>query len=610
MKILINIEKYKLLKNIIVHGLLQFKGGIFITVLCMLGYIAMTLLMPWPIKFIFDNVLFADIPVVNADIFGFYFVIDNAYILVSILSAGVIIIALVRGLFSYYQSLITAKLGNKIVFNLRCELFSHLQGLPLSFHQGTQTGEILTKLTTDTNALRDIFSESLITICTQFLLIIGMFIVMFMINWQLSLIILLTFPVLIVVLYVMYEKLRKTVRMQRRQEGKIAARVNEVLVSIPLIQAYARENYESDRFNKESERTMEHSIHASRLEALTTRSAEIVTAFGTALVILMGSIYVLQKSMSPGDVLVFISYVRNIYKPIRSVAKITTKFSRAIVSMERISEILNTQPDIVDFNDAFGAPDFSGKISFSSVDFQYTDNSLKVLKNVSFTIFPGQKVALVGPSGAGKSTIAKLVLRLIKPQNGSVLIDDTDITMFTRDSLREQIGVVLQSPILFNASIAENIGYGLLDASNEQIKQAAKQADADSFIATFPDGYETQVGERGSMLSGGQQQRISLARALIKKPAILILDEATSALDAISERAIHMVVDRMQRNKTVLMIAHNLQLVRNFDLIIVLDQGEIVEQGTHHELISYRGCYYNLYMTQMDAVHPQEMEIK
>jgi len=601
MEIQLSTEKHRLLNNIIVHRLSRFKGGIFVTVLCMLGYIAMTLLMPWPIKFIFDDVLLTDTPVVDANVLGFYFFIDNAYVLVSLLSAGIIIIALVRGLFSYYQSFITAKLGNKIVFNLRCELFSHLQGLPISFHQRSKTGEMLTKITADTNALKDIFSESLITICTQFLLIIGMFIIMFMINWQLSLIILLTFPVLIIVLYIMHEKLRKTVRMQRRQEGKVAARVSEVLVAIPLIQAYARENYENDRFNKESERTMEHSIHTSRLEALTTRSTEIVTAFGTALVVLIGSIYVLQKSMSPGDVLVFVSYVRNIYKPIRSVAKITTKFSRAIVSMERVSEILNTKSDIVDGDDAFGAPDFSGKISFSSVDFQYAENSLKALKNVSFTISPGQKVALVGSSGAGKSTIAKLVLRLIKPQSGSVLIDDMDIAMFTHDSLRKQIGVVLQNPILFNTSIAENIGYGLPDASDEQIKQAARQANADSFIATFPDGYETQVGERGSMLSGGQQQKISLARALIKNPAILVMDEATSALDALSERAIHVVIDHMQRDKTVLMIAHNLQLVKNFDLIVVLDQGEVVEQGTHQKLMSHYGCYYNLYMTQMDA---------
>ncbi len=594
-------KKHKILNNIVLQRLLSSKRDIFIAVLCMFGFIAMTLLIPWPIKFIFDYVLLVDDPGIGVGFFGFYLFTDNVYAAISVLSVAVVVIALMRGFFSYYQSFITAKLGNNIVFNLRCELFSHLQSLPLSFHQRSQAGDTLAKLTADTNALKDVFSESIMTIFTQLLLIIGMFIVMFMMNWKLSVIVFITFPVVIVVLYVMYKKLRITVRSQRRQEGKIAARVNEVLIAIPLVQTYARENYESDRFNKENELTMEQSIYADRLEVLTARSADIVTAFGTALVILVGSIYAVQKTLSPGDVLVFVSYVKNIYKPIRSVAKLTTKFSRAIVSMERVSEILNTEPAIADRDDAIVASDFIGKITFSSVGFQYPDSKVNALNDVSFSIFPGQRVALVGPSGAGKSTIAKLVLRLVEPQNGSVLIDDMNIQVFTRNSLREKIGVVLQSPVLFNASIAENIGYGLLDASNEQIKWAARQANADSFITAFPDGYETIVGERGSMLSGGQQQRISLARALIKKPTILIMDEATSALDAISERAIHKAIDQMQRNKTILMIAHNLQLVKNFDLILVLEKGKIVEQGTHHELLSCRGCYYNLYKAQMDA---------
>jgi len=243
----------------------------------MLGFIAMTLLVPWPMKFIFDYVLLGD--ETNID---FYF-FNDAYTMLVILSISVVFIALMRGLFSYSQACFTAKLGNKIVFNLRCVLFSHYQNLPLSFHQRSQTGEMLTKLITDTAALRDIFSDSLLTICTQLLLIIGMFVIMFIINWKLSVIILLTFPIIIAVLYVMYARLRKTVREQRRQEGKIAARTSEVLGAISLIQAYAREEYESDRFNKESEVTMEQSIHAARLEAFTTRAAEIVTAFGTAL---------------------------------------------------------------------------------------------------------------------------------------------------------------------------------------------------------------------------------------------------------------------------------------------------------------------------------------
>jgi len=597
----VNDQSHKSVKSIFFSQLKQHKGSILIAMICMLGYIVMTLLIPWPVKFIFDYVLLGDVTEIN-----FYYFPSDQYTAILILSASVIFIALIRGLFSYYQSWVTAKLGNKIVFNLRCALFSHLQSLPLSFHQRSQTGEVLTKLTTDTAALKDIFSESLLTILTQALLIIAMFAIMFIINWKLSLIILLTFPVIITVLYVMYARLRKTVREQRRQEGKVAARVNEVLNAIPLIQAYARESYESNRFNRENEITMEQSIHAARLEALTARTAEVVTAIGTALVILMGSIYALQKSISPGDVLVFVSYVKNVYKPIRSVAKLTTKFSSGTVSIERISQILDTKPDIVESDAAINAPIFSGALTFSSVSFQYDSVDHKTLNKVSFNVRPGQKVALVGPSGAGKSTIAKLLLRLIEPQDGHVLIDNLDIKIFSRKSLREQIGVVLQNPILFNASIAENIGYGQLDATDEQIKQAAKQAHADSFIETFPKGYKTRVGERGSKLSGGQQQRISLARALIKKPSILIMDEATSALDAISERAIHKAIDQIQHDKTILMIAHNLHLVECFDLILLLEKGEIVEQGNHHELMnSDRVLPLNNVFTVPQQAHPK-----
>ncbi|MCF6323975.1 MAG: ABC transporter ATP-binding protein/permease [Gammaproteobacteria bacterium] len=585
-------KKHQVLKEVVYGQLFQYKSGIAIAMTCSIGYVLMTLLVPWPMKFIFDYVLLGNIKDVD-----FYFS-DNQYIVLIVLSLSVIFIALMRGLFSYYQSCFAAKLGSKIVFNLRCVLFSHFQSLPLSFHQNSQTGEILTKLTTDTAALKDIFSDSLIMIFTQVLLITGMFIVMFIVNWKLSIIILLTFPIIITVLYVMYSRLRKTVREQRRQEGKVAARTNEVLSAIPLVQAYAREDYESERFNKVNKLTMEQGINAARLEALTTRTAEIVTAFGTALVILVGSLYALDGSMSPGDVLVFVSYVRNIYKPIRSIAKLTTKFSHGMVSIERISEILETEPGIVDSDHAINAPKFYGELKFSSVSFQYDSSNNKALKNISFTIFPGQKVALVGPSGAGKSTIAKLILRLIEPHSGSVSIDNLDIKTFTRDSLREQIAVVLQNPVLFNTSIADNIGYGRLNASKEQIKSAARQANADSFISTFPDGYKTQVGERGSKLSGGQQQRISLARALIKEPAILLMDEATSALDAISERAIHKAIEKMQRNKTILMITHNMHLVEKFDHILVIEKGEVVEQGKHNQLMNLRGCYYDLYMAQ------------
>ncbi len=364
----------------------------------------------------------------------------------------------------------------------------------------------------------------------------------------------------------------------------------EVLTAVSLVQAFGREDYERDRFDQESAETLEMSIRTARMEAGATRLVEIVSSVGTAIVILFGGLQALAGHLSPGELLVFVSYVGSIYRPVRGMARLSTRFSRAVASAERIDEILEIEPEITDAPDAVEARNLRGEIRFENVTFGY-DSRQPILRGISFSIPAGRRVALVGASGAGKSTLASLMLRLYDPQQGRILVDGIDVRRFRRESLRREIGVVLQDAILFGASIRENIAYGKPDATQAEIEAAAREVHAHDFIVGLAEGYEEELGEGAGTISGGQRQRICLARALIKKPSILIMDEPTSAVDADSEALIRDAVHRLQAGKTTLLIAHQLYSVQDADWILVLKDGVIVEQGTHVEL-SARGAYY------------------
>lgn len=574
------------------------RKDIFLASFCILGSTLTTLITPWPMKLIFDNVLSDKawpaflLPFQNTLNLG-------STQLLLLLCGSMIAIALIRGFFAYYQLFLTSRIGYLLVYTLRGELFNHLQRLSLSFHHRSRTGELINKLTSDTNNLKDVFADSALTLITHILTVTGMLVIMFNLNIQLGLIVLISFPVLFFAIYFIYSRVKYSARNQRKNEGRLASRVSEILSSVSLIQAYGMEDYERERFESDSTRSMKDGIRISRMEAAATRLVEIISAFGTAIVVLFGCMQAVAGKMTPGDVLIFAAYMAQIYQPIRQITRLSTRFSRATVSIERINSILETEPGIQDEPNAISVSKLRGDIAFDNVTFGYVDGK-KILDDASFRIMPGERVALVGASGAGKSTIANLIIRLYEPQKGAVLIDRQNIKQYQRISLRQEIGVVLQSPVLFGTSIRENIAYGRPDATMAEIEDAAKQVHAHDFIMALPDGYDTLMAESGNTLSGGQKQRISLARAVIRQASILIMDEPTSAVDAESQALIRDSMDRLQHGRTILLIAHQFHTIRNFDRILVLKNGKIIEEGNHNKLIELGGYYHELYRLQND----------
>lgn len=578
--------------SVVLGHLREARRSLALAAASMLGYTLTDLLAPWPLKLIVDHVLLGQpLPSALAPLQAL--VGTNKPLAATLLALLILVIAALRGLCTYSQIYLTSRISYQITYALQRRLFVHLQRLSLAYHSRARVGELLTKVTSDTKTLKDVFGDSALSLASELLTLVGMFAVMFLLDWRLSLLVLATFPLLAGALFYLFRKIKRSARSQRKLEGAIAARISESLSSIALVQAFGRERYEREQFTSASEHTLEESIRTARLEAAATRTVEIISAAGVCAVVLFGALQALGGSLTPGELLIFATYVSSMYKPIRNMAKLSLRFSKAAVSAERIAEILATEPDVADRPFAVPASSLRGRIEFRDVGFGYGDGK-RALHRLSFSIPAGQRVALVGASGAGKSTIVNLLLRFYDPASGTVLVDGVDLRDYQRESLRQQIGVVLQDTILFAASVRENIAYGKPDASAAEIEQAARLAQAHEFISALPNGYDTPIGERGATLSGGQRQRISLARALLKHPAILILDEPTSAVDAEAAAQIQATISSIQQGRTTLMIAHQFTALDGFDQILVLRDGALAEQGTHAELLARRGYYYEL----------------
>jgi ATP-binding cassette, subfamily B, bacterial len=563
-------------RNIITRNLAAEKWNFVVAIACTLIVSVADLLRPWPLKLMVDNILLGKTLPPSLRSLENFFTTQKVWTTVAVASV-LIVLSAVKGFSVYAQTSITSRIGYRIAHALRRELFSHLQRLSLAFHKRSRSGELLTKVTSDTNSVRDAFSEFALTLVTETLTLVGMIVVMFAMNVELSLVVLSTFPILTIISVYRFRRIRDSARKVRKAEGNLAARVSETLQAIALVKAFGRERYETERFETESSETLNESMRTARLEAASSRAADIVNAVGTFAVLVFGSLQALRGHITPGSLLVFVAYMNSLYVPIRTLAKLSAKLSRAFVSAGRISETLGIEPEREDSPGAIEATAIRGDISFRHVNFEYGAGK-PVLRNISFDIATGQKVALLGRSGAGKSTIISLLLRLYEIEDGAILIDGINVKDYQRESLRQQIAIVMQDSVMFGASVRENIAYGKVDATSEEIIRAAKAANAHEFISKLEDGYDTVIGERGGTLSGGQRQRIAIARAFVRNAPILVLDEPMTGLDVESEAAVRDALNRLMRGKTCLAITHDLASAAASDRVLLLEDSRIVEQ--------------------------------
>ncbi|MDX6578067.1 MAG: ATP-binding cassette, subfamily bacterial [Blastocatellia bacterium] len=564
--------------------------------IAVIGESVTDLLDPWPLKIVFDYVfgskrmsgwLVGVVSWIGTDKFS----ILNFAIL------AVLVIAIFGALSSYVEKYLTTSVGQWVMHDLRRVLYSHIQRLSLSFHDQKRTGDLISRVTSDIDAVQSLISTVLLGILVNVLTLCGMIIVMFYLNWQFTLIALTVAPGLFLVVYYYTRRIKKASRAVRRKEGQVVNVLEETLSSIRVVKAFAREDFEQERFERESLKSVEASLAARNVKAKLAPIVEIIVACGTCLVLWYGARLVLTGALTPGEMLVFLLYLGKMYKPMRELSKMTDTISKAQIGWERIREVLENEMQVRDLPRAKRAPRFKGKIEFDHVDFSY-DAQQPVIKDLSFAIKPGQLAALVGPTGAGKTTIVSLLPRFYDLTAGQIRIDGTDIRLFKSKSLRQQISFVLQETLLFRATVAQNIAYGKPEATLAEIVRAAKLANADEFIAKMPDGYDTMIGERGVTLSGGQRQRITIARAIIRDAPILVLDEPSAGLDAESEKLVFDALGNLMEDRTSIVIAHRLATVRRADVIFVIENGRLVEQGTHEELLENGGLYARLYELQ------------
>ncbi len=570
---------------------------LIVAFIAVIGESAADLLEPWPLKVVFDYVLGSKkMPGWLAGIVNSVAGRDKLAILY-FAAFSVIAIAAVGAISSYGEKYLTTSVGQWVMHDLRRTLYHHIQRLSLSYHDQKKTGDVISRVTSDIDAIQDFVSQALLGIVVNALTLVGMLAVMFYLDWRFTLIALSVAPFLFAVVYVYTRRIKKASRAVRQKEGEVVSIVQEVLSSIRVVKAFAREDYEQSRFEHQSLESVETALRARSLKAKLAPIVQIIVAVGTCLVLWYGVKLVLAGKITAGSLLVFFLYLGKMYKPMRELSKMTDTLSKTAVGYERVKEVIETEREIRNVKGALPAPPFKGQIEFSHVDFGYTADNL-ILKDVDFKIEPGQLAAFVGPTGAGKTTIASLVARFYDPVKGEVRIDGKDVRSYKIKSVRRQISFVLQENLLFHASIWQNIAYGRPEASSAEIIEAARLANADEFITKMPDHYDTLVGERGVTLSGGQRQRIAIARAIIRKSPILVLDEPTSSLDSASEELVFEALARLIEGKTSIVIAHRLATVRRADVIFVLDDGSIVEQGTHEELLSRGGLYAELHELQ------------
>jgi len=538
------------------------------------------LVVPWLIRNVVDGVLQ-----------------DKDLGLLTLIVIAILIIFLLRGFATYGQNYTMAYVGQRVVIDIRETLFKHLQKLDQAYFDRRKTGVIMSNVTSDVGALQQAIVDNLISFMTEGVTLVGSLVFMFYLDWKLSLLTLIIVPVVLGLTNIFGKKLRSAGHEVQGRTADITAFLQEVISGVRVIRSFAREKYEFNRFEQENQNNFDAAMKATKLTAVMGPMVEFAAAIAVVIILWYGGYSVVQGYITAGSLIAFLIYAINLSNPVKRLTQVYGNLQKAMAAGDRVLfAILDLETEKDD--GTYKAEPAKGDLEFKNVSFAYDGKEEKALNNISFYVPAGKTVALVGRSGSGKSTIANLLPRFYDVTGGAIRIDGVDVRDVTFTSLRENIGLVPQDTMLFNASVRENILYGRLDATEQEIIDAAKAANVFEFIEKLPNGFDTIVGERGNSLSGGQRQRIAIARAILKNPSILILDEATSALDTESEKIVQEALERLMKNRTALVIAHRLSTIKHADHIVVLQQGCVVEEGTHDELLALNGLYSHLYSVQ------------
>lgn len=547
------------------------------------------------------SLLFMTLPI------GIETLVDNVLIqqdsgLLNVLALSMVLIFVVMSVLVFISQYVLAFVGEKVVSILRVDLYTHLQRLSLTFYNKQRTGDVVSRMTSDISLVQQAITYNLVDMVTQILTVLIGTGFLFSLNWRLTLFILVTLPLVLGLMFFIGSRINKASSVAQNRLADAANIVEETVSGVRVVKSFARQDYEVDRFKSGIKQVFDAAMYRTGMGAFVAAMVNVIVLSALVIAVWFGGREVLLDRLTVGELTAYLFYTYLVAEAMGNIGGLYTQFQTALGASRRVFGLLDTQPDITNKPDAIALPQTKGEVVFENVSFQY-ENDASILEDVSFTAESGTMVAIVGPSGAGKSTIVNLVPRFYDVNGGKITIDGHDIRDITLESLNEQIGIVPQETLLFAQSIADNIRYGKLDATQEEIESAAKAANAHHFIMDeLPEGYQTMVGERGLKLSGGQRQRIALARAILKDPRILILDEATSSLDSESERLIQEALERLMRGRTSFVIAHRLSTITNADKILVLNNGRLVEQGTHDELLrDLNSVYFRLHQIQYSA---------
>jgi ATP-binding cassette subfamily B protein len=549
--------------------------------LALVAEIGFRLLEPWPLAYVIDAVVASsgsDLATRPADL-------GSLTVLIAVCAVALVVVVALRALMSYLMTICFALAGNRVLTRVRSELYAHLNALSMSFHDRRRTGDLVTRVTGDVGRLQEAAVTAMVPLVGNVATLAGMLVVIAILDWQLALVVLIVFPLFGLISTRLTRKISRVSRGQRSAEGNLASLATESLSSMAVVQSYALESRLQERFGGSNQRSLADGVKAKKLSAGLERKTDVLVGIATGLVLFFGAHQVLTGKLTPGELTVFLTYLKTAFKPLRDIAKYTGRIAKASASGERIIDVLDERIEITDAAWARPASAFRGYVEFDGVHLAYRPGH-PVLRDLRLTVRAGQRVAVVGPSGAGKSSLMALLCRLRDPDLGQVRIDGHDLTDLTLGSVRRQVSIVLQESVLFASSIRDNIALGSPDeVTDSQIVAAATLAGAHDFITALPEGYDTMVGERGATLSGGQRQRIAIARAAIRNAPIVILDEALTGLDPDTEIEVSAALDRLTAGRTTFVITHDLDAARGCDLVVWLAEGRVLRRGRPDEVL-------------------------